>query len=129
MPRLYEKIPLNAQQGEGIRTVTAKLGKSVRSDNLNYKVNSYIKRWGSFLWRFLCDRSDSHNVEYINPNHKHIITGGLRLVMQHIKKLSKLQRTKKNLIIDALDAYIEKLLQEVKETITASVQGRKKCWR
>ena len=50
--------------------------------------------------------------------------------MQHIKKLfkrSKLQRTKKNLIIDALDAYIEKLLQEVKETITALVQGRKKC--
>ena len=58
------------------------------------------------------------------------MTGGLRLIMQHIKKLfkrSKSQRTKKKLIIDALDAYIEKLLQEVKETITALVQGRKEC--
>ena len=80
-PDIFSTITLKLQNKEDIPVVTYKLGSTVRNKILNYKytvTSIFLEEDGPFTMN--SSSYDCKNCEFCDRDHKHIITGDLKIV-------------------------------------------------
>ena len=138
-PEVVLKLPVEMQNNDDIPVVTYRLAGTIRNKILNYKdtVNSiFVDDEVSF--NLNTDPCCCGQSSYCDPDHKHIVTGDLRIVENRkLRKLltkgpnyreprtTNLNKAKKE-IITALTQCIERLANKTKNNI-ATFQSWKEC--
>ena len=120
-PEVTSKLPADMQNKENNPVVTYRLGGTIRNKILNYKdtVNSiYADEEVSFSLN--TDTCDCEQSSFCNPDHKHIITGDLRIVENN--KLRKLL-TKGPNYREPRSVNLNKAKKEIATSLKLCVEG------
>ena len=120
-PNIIKLLPNTFQKEENIPTITYKLGKTIRNDILNYKeaVNS-IYTDDEASYSINTDQCDCETSIFCDPDHKHVITGDLRLVKNN--KLRKLM-TKGPNYREPRSLNFSKAFHEISDSLTTFIRN------